>query len=91
MKYVYRASENFWKKFYSLSSAQKESVRLAWMAFRENPFDAKLGTHRISSLSAYYKKTIYSVVIEGDLRIVFYLEKEIVYTIDIGTHAIYRR
>jgi hypothetical protein len=86
----YQASENFWKKFYHLSSNQKESVRLAWDIFKQNPFDSRLGTHRINSLSAHYKRTIYSVVVEGDLRVVFYLEKETVCTIDIGTHSIYK-
>ncbi len=86
----YEASETFWKKFYRLSARQKESVRSAWVIFKEDPFDARLGTHRIGSLSARYKKTIYSVVVEGDLRIVFYLENQTVWTVDIGTHAIYK-
>jgi hypothetical protein len=29
------------------------------------------------------------VDIEGDLRAVFYLDKDLVVTVDIGTHAIY--
>jgi mRNA-degrading endonuclease YafQ of YafQ-DinJ toxin-antitoxin module len=90
MKYVYQASENFWKKFYRLSSCQKESVRVLWNIFKENPFDPRLGTHRINSLSAQFKKTIYSVVVEADLRVVFYIEEDTVWTIDIGTHAIYK-
>ena len=90
MKYDYQASENFWKRFYRLSSTQKESVRLTWAIFKENPFDSRLGTHRINSLSSHYKKTIYSVVVESDLRVVFYIEKETVWTIDVGTHSIYR-
>ncbi len=90
MKYSFQASENFWKKFYRLSSQQKESVRLAWIIFKDNPFDSRLGTHRINSLSAHYKKTIYSVVIEADLRAVFYCEGNVVWTVDIGTHAVYK-
>jgi hypothetical protein len=90
MKYKFQASENFWKKFYRLSSSQKESVRLVWAIFKENPFDSRLGTHRINSLSVHYKRTIYSVVIESDLRTVFYLEGVTVWTVDIGTHAIYK-
>jgi hypothetical protein len=34
--------------------------------------------------------TIHAVEIEGDLRAVFYLEADLVVTVDIGTHAIYR-
>jgi hypothetical protein len=67
----FQATESYWKKFYRLSGPQKESVRAAWLIFKRDPFDPRLGTHRISSLSAQYKKTIYSVVIEADLRIVF--------------------
>lgn len=90
MKYKFQATDNFWKKFYRLSASQKESVRIAWTIFKGNPFDPKLGTHRINSLSSHYKKTIYSVVIEADLRSVFYLEGDTVCTIDIGTHTIYK-
>jgi Txe/YoeB family toxin of Txe-Axe toxin-antitoxin module len=86
----YRATENFWKKFYRLPSEQKESVRSVWTIFKVNPFDPSLGTHRINSLSAQYKKTIYSVVVEADLRIVFYIETDTVHTVDIGTHSIYK-
>jgi hypothetical protein len=49
-----------------------------------------LGTHRINSLSAQYKKTIQSVAVEGDLRVVFFAEGDLVKTVDIGTHSIYR-
>jgi mRNA-degrading endonuclease YafQ of YafQ-DinJ toxin-antitoxin module len=60
------------------------------LVFKENPYDPKLGTHRINSLSAQYKKTIQSVVVEGDLRIVFFAEGNLIKTVDIGTHSIYR-
>ncbi len=33
---------------------------------------------------------VYSVVIEGDLRAVFYLEGSLVVTVDLGTHDIYK-
>jgi len=49
-----------------------------------------LHPHKIHSLSARYKKTIYSAVIEGNLRVVFYVEADTVWTVDIGTHALYR-
>ena len=61
-----------------------------WTIFKNDPFDPRLGTHRINSLSAHYQRTIYSVVLEGDLRAVFFLEGEMVMTIDVGTHDIYR-
>ena len=60
-----------------------------WDIFRQDPFAPSLGVHKIHSLSSLYKKTVHSVVIEKDLRAVFYLEGGTVYTVDIGTHAIY--
>jgi len=53
-----------------------------------------LRAHKIHRLSSQYGRTIYaaiySVYIEGDLRAVFYLEKDRVVTVSIGAHTIYR-
>jgi mRNA-degrading endonuclease YafQ of YafQ-DinJ toxin-antitoxin module len=88
--YRFRAAEGFWKKFYRLSPGQKESVRRAWSIFKTDPFDSRLGTHKINNLSAQYHKTVYSVVIEADLRAVFYVDGDTLWTVDIGSHSIYR-
>lgn len=90
MNYRFRASEQFWRSFYQLSVSQKEATRRTWVIFKQNPFDPRLRTHKIHSLSALYKKTIYSVVVEGDLRVVFYLEGDTAYSVDIGSHSVYR-
>jgi mRNA-degrading endonuclease YafQ of YafQ-DinJ toxin-antitoxin module len=90
VSYRYRAAETFWDSFYALSPSQKESVRRACQIFKGNPFDARLRPHKIHSLLARYKKTIYSAVIEGDLRVVFYIENDTVWSVDIGTHALCR-
>ncbi len=58
--------------------------------FQENPFDALLRSHKIHKLSARYGRTIYAAEIEADLRAVFYVEGDIVVTVDIGSHDIYR-
>jgi len=86
----FRASETFWKHFYALNSNQKEPVCRAWKIFRENPFDQRLRAHKIHRLSAALGKTVYSVEIEADLRAVFYLEGDIVRTVDVGSHDVYR-
>ena len=91
MKYRYRASEVFWKGFHALPASQKESVRAAWAIFKENPFDPRLGTHKIHRLSAALKRTVHAVAIERDLRVVFFIEGYIVFTFGIGSHDIYRR
>jgi hypothetical protein len=49
-----------------------------------------LRAHKIHKLSAYYNRTIYAVDIAADLRAAFYIEGDTVWTVDIGTHDIYR-
>ena len=90
MTYQYKAARRFWKSFHHLTERQKQSVRKAWETFRENPFDPRLKPHKIHRLSAEYKVTIYAVVIEADLRVIFYLDGSTVWSVDIGTHAVYR-
>jgi hypothetical protein len=90
VKYRFKAAENYWKKFYQLLPRQKESARQKWAIFKADPFDPRLGTHRITKLSGRFNKTVYSVVIELDLRAIFYLEGDIVWTVDIGSHSVYR-
>lgn len=86
---TFEASEAFWKNFYALSPEQKKSVREKWKVFKDDPFHASLGTHRINRLSALHKTSVYSVVIEADLRVVFKIIDDCVFTIDVGTHAVY--
>jgi mRNA-degrading endonuclease YafQ of YafQ-DinJ toxin-antitoxin module len=50
-----------------------------------------LRSYKIHKLSARYGRTIYSAEIEADLRAVFYLEGDLIVTVDIGSHSIYRR
>ena len=89
--YRYQATEAFWASFYRLADTQKESTRRAWQIFKLDPFDPRLRTHKIRRLSAHYGRTIYAVVIEADLRVVFYLDGDRVVTVDIGTHDVYKR
>jgi mRNA-degrading endonuclease YafQ of YafQ-DinJ toxin-antitoxin module len=89
VSYEYKAVPNFWKKFYALKSGQKESVRKAWTVFKKDPFDPRLRTHKIHSLSAEFGKTLYTVEIERDLRIAFFIRGNTVISVDIGSHDIY--
>jgi len=91
VNYRYRAVERFWKNFYRLNGSQKESIRRTWDIFKTNPFHPSLGTHDIHALSARAKHTVYSVVIEGDLRAIFRIDGSWVTTLDVGTHSIYGR
>ena len=71
MKYRFKASRTFWKSFSKLPEQQQVSAKAAFKIFKANPFDPRLRAHKINSLSAYYGKTVYAAVIEGDLRVVF--------------------
>ena len=90
MSYRFKTTPAFRKALAKLLPTQKQSAKKAYVLFKKNPFDPRLRTHKIHHLSALYKKTIYSVWVEGDLRSVFYLEGENIVSVDIGTHAIYR-
>lgn len=86
----FRVAETFWKHFYDLSPARKESAREAWKIFKRDPFDSRLRTHKIQRLTAAFGRTVYAVEIEANLRVIFYLDGDIVRTVDIGTHELYK-
>jgi len=90
MAYRCVAQPQFWRNFKKLPREQWVSVRRTWQIFKLDPFDPRLGIHKIQSLSAIFNRTVYAVVVEGDLRITFYIEGNTVVTTNIGTHAIYR-
>lgn len=90
MSYDFRATKEYWKNFYSLAHQQKELLREKWKIFKFDPFEPSLRTHRVHRLSALAKHTIYSVVIEGDLRVLFRIDGNVVTTLDVGTHDLYR-
>jgi len=90
MKYRFKAAKPFHRDLAKLSPEQYRSAVKAYRIFKQNPFDPRLRTHKIHNLSAHYGKTIYSVYIEGDLRAIFYLEGDIVWSVAVGSHAIYR-
>jgi mRNA-degrading endonuclease YafQ of YafQ-DinJ toxin-antitoxin module len=88
--YRFKTTPAFRKALARLSSEQKDSAKRVFALFKQNPFDPRLRTHKIHHLSSLYKKTIYAVRVEDDLRSIFYLDGENVVSVDIGTHTIYR-
>ena len=90
VSYRYQATETFWENFYNLSSEQKESARQAWKTFKRDPFDPRLRPYKIHRLSALMRRTVHAVEIEADLRVVFYLQGDVVVSFNTGTHDIYR-
>jgi len=89
-KFVFKTTPAFRTALRKLTPRQKASARTAFSIFKENPFDPRLRTHKIHGLSAKLRRTIYSVSIESNLRAIFYLEGDVVVSLDIGDHAIYR-
>ena len=87
-KFVFKTTPAFRTALRKLTPRQKASARTAFAIFKENPFDARLRTHKIHGLSAKLRRTIYSVCIESDLRAIFYIEGDV--SLDIGDYAIYR-
>ncbi len=90
MNWKFKGTPNFWKALYRLPESQQKSARRAFEIFKADPFDPRLRTHKIHHLSAHYGRTIHAVRVEGDLRVIFYLEGNTVVSVDIGSHAIYR-
>jgi hypothetical protein len=88
--YRFKTVPSFRRALHGLNSRQKAAARKAFAIFKRNPFDPRLRPHKIHRLSAEYGVTIYAVCIEGDLRAAFYVEGDTVWSVDVGTHAIYR-
>ena len=78
------------RSFGKLSAQQQEHARKTFAIFKENPFDARLRSHKIHKLSARYGRIIHAAEIEANLRVIFYIEGNLVVTVDIGSHDIYR-
>ncbi len=90
MKYRFRAAKSIRRALGKLTPEQRRAALIAFKIFKENPFDPRLRPHKIHKLSALYGTTIHAIVIETDLRVAFYLKGNVVWSVDIGTHAIYR-
>ena len=90
MKYRFRAAKSFRRSLAKLSLEQRRAAVVAFGIFRQDPFDPRLRPHKIHKLSAIYGVTIYAVEIGADLRAAFYLEGQTIWSVDIGTHGIYR-
>jgi mRNA-degrading endonuclease YafQ of YafQ-DinJ toxin-antitoxin module len=90
VSYRFRTVPSFRRALRKLTRPQKSAAKKAYAIFKQNPFDPRLRPHKIHRLSAEYGVTIYAVCIEGDLRAVFYVDGDTVWSVDIGTHAIYR-
>ena len=89
MSYQYRAVEKFWRNFFD-SVRNKKPRFEAPGNIKSDPFHPTLQSHEIHALSAKASHTIYSAVIESDLRVIFRIDGPWVTTLDVGTHKLYR-
>ena len=90
MKYRFRATRAFWLSFGKLPAQQQRRAREEFLIFKQNPFDFRLGSHKIQKLSARYGRVVYAAEIAANRRVVFYIDGDTVVTIDIGSHDLYR-
>ena len=90
-RYRYGTVPTFWTSYRRLAPDQKAAAKRAFKIFAQDPFDARLGTHKIHSLSARAKRTIYAVEVAADLRALFFIRGDEIISFDIGTHDVYRR
>jgi len=90
VKYRFRAAKSFRRALARLTPEEQRLAAAAFRMFKQNPFDPRLRSHKIHKLSAIYGKTIHAVEIAGDLRAAFYVDGDVVWSVDIGDHRIYR-
>ena len=84
---IIRVSSKFKKSYRKLPNRVKVEAKKKEKIFRKNPFDKRLGTHK---LHGKYKNS-YAFTVIGQWRIMFaFSSKDRVDFIDIGTHEIYR-
>ena len=90
MALKYEATKAFWKQFDKLSPQQQEVARGKFKVFKKDPFASSLRPHKINRLSALIGKTVFAIDLEGDLRAAFYRDADVIKTVSIGTHDIYK-
>lgn len=82
-----RISPRFEKHYQKLPREIKEKAKRKEKIFRENPFDSRLGTHKLSGK----EKECWAFDIDRTYRIKFiFLSNEEVLFLDVGTHEIYK-
>ena len=89
-EYVFKSTPEFWRALDKLNGEQRAKADDAFAIFKANPFDPQLNPHKINKLTSRYGRTVHSVTIDGNLRAAFYIEENVVVSVDIGTHDIYK-
>lgn len=80
-------SDKFLREYKKLPHSVKLKAQNKELIFRQNPFDLRLKTHKLTGKLSH----LYSFSIDYHFRILFYFENETeVWFISIGTHSIYK-
>lgn len=82
MKIIY--APKFLRSFEKLPKDIQDLFRLKEIIFRENPFDSRLGTHKLKD------KIDWSFSVTHKIRVIFIFKENIYILINIGDHSIYR-
>jgi mRNA-degrading endonuclease RelE of RelBE toxin-antitoxin system len=90
VSYTYKATQKFWKNKNALPENQQKVLKKKFELFKEDPFHPLLRSHTIAKLAADYRHPIFSAVIEGNLRVLFRIDGNVVTTLTVGTHDLYR-
>ena len=70
--------------------SRKAAANKSFAIFKHNPFEPRFRPHKIQRPSAKYGLATYAAWIVGKLRAAFFVEAHAVWSVDVGTHAIYR-
>lgn len=80
-------SDKFLREYKKLPQSVKSKAQLKEPIFRQNPFDPRLKTHKLTGKLSY----LYSFSVDYHYRILFSFENETeVWFVTIGTHSIYK-
>jgi addiction module RelE/StbE family toxin len=86
MQIIY--SCQFIKDYRRLDNKTKEKAEEKEDVFRENPFDARLKTHKLNG----HLSDLWSFSVDYDCRIIFEIQSEKVFVFHaIGSHSIYEK
>lgn len=88
--FKFKATPQFWKSFNALPPQQQEEAKKTFQIFQKNPSDPSLRVHKINRLSALRKNVVRSIVVGDNLRAVFEVKGNVITSLDIGTHDIYK-
>lgn len=74
----------FLRSFEKLSHNIQEEFRLRECIFKEDLFDPRLKTHKLRGRNEW------SFLVTYKIRVIFILDKDVAWLVNIGDHSIYR-